>query len=51
VLSDPRLARQMGRRGRAVADRALSLERKRAAYRELYCSVLDNRRPILAAPG
>ena len=51
VLSDPRLARQMGRRGRAVADRALALERKRAAYRELYCSVLDNRRPILAAPG
>ena len=51
VLSDPRLARQMGRRGRAVADRALSLERKRAAYRELYCCVLDNRRPILAAPG
>ena len=51
VLSDPRLAREMGRRGRAVADRALSLERKRAAYRELYCSVLDNRRPILAAPG
>ena len=51
VLSDPRLARQMGRRGHAVADRALSLERKRAAYRELYCSVLDNRRPILAAPG
>ena len=51
VLSDPRLAREMGHRGRAVADRALSLERKRAAYRELYCSVLDNRRPILAAPG
>src|SRR5947209_5482855 len=51
VLSDPRLAREMGRRGRAVADRALSLERKRAAYRELYCCVLDNRRPILAAPG
>jgi len=51
VLSDPRLAREMGHRGRAVADRALSLERKRAAYRELYCSVLDNRRPVLAALG
>jgi len=51
VLSDPRLAREMGHRGRAVADRALSLERKRAAYRELYCSVLDSRRPVLAAPG
>jgi len=49
VLSDPGRAREMGRRGRAAADRELSLERKRERYRELYCSLLDSRRPLVAA--
>jgi glycosyltransferase involved in cell wall biosynthesis len=51
VLSDPGRAREMGRRGRAAADRELSLERKRERYRELYCNLLDNRHPLVAAAG
>ncbi|HYV68331.1 MAG TPA: glycosyltransferase [Myxococcales bacterium] len=41
LLSDAELARKMGRRGRALAERELSLERKRAGYHDLYCRLLD----------
>jgi len=41
VLSDPGRAREMGRRGRAFAERELSLLRKKAAYGELYCRLVD----------
>ena len=51
VLSDPELAREMGRRGRAIAERELSLERKQAAYRDLYCRLLDTRSAAAIAQG
>jgi glycosyltransferase involved in cell wall biosynthesis len=41
LLSDTGRARDMGRRGRAVAERELSLDRKQAAYGDLYCRLLD----------
>lgn len=43
VLSDTQNAREMGRRGREFAERELSLERKKAAYRDLYWRLLDFR--------
>ena len=51
VLSDPELAREMGRRGRAIAERELSLERKQAAYRDLYCRLLDTGSAAAIAHG
>jgi glycosyltransferase involved in cell wall biosynthesis len=51
LLSDPERAREMGRRGRAVAERELLLERKQAAYRDLYCRVLDRRSDAEIVPG
>jgi L-malate glycosyltransferase len=47
LLADAELAREMGRRGRAHAERELSLERKRAGYHDLYCRLLDSRAPLL----
>jgi L-malate glycosyltransferase len=41
LLSDPERAREMGRRGRTFAERELSLDRKKAAYGDLYCRLLD----------
>lgn len=49
LLSDDALARQMGRRGRATAERDLTLDRKQSAVQELYCRLLD--RAPLAAPA
>jgi glycosyltransferase involved in cell wall biosynthesis len=51
LLSDPERARAMGRRGRNVAERELSLERKQAAYRDLYCRLLDTRSLAAIAHG
>ena len=51
LLVDPARAREMGRRGRARAERELSLERKRAAYADLYCRLLDIPAPLAVAPG
>jgi len=49
LLVDPARAREMGRLGRARAERELSLERKRAAYADLYCRLLDSPAPLSAA--
>ena len=49
LLSDTGHARAMGRRGRAAAERELSLDRKQAAYADLYCRVLD--RALAPLPG
>ena len=51
LLVDPARAREMGRGGRAVAERDLSLERKRTAYGDLYCRLLDTPAALPAAPG
>jgi glycosyltransferase involved in cell wall biosynthesis len=51
LLVDPARAREMGRWGRARAERELSLERKRAAYADLYCRLLDIPAPLAVAPG
>jgi L-malate glycosyltransferase len=50
LLSNGRLAREMGRSGRVAAERELSLDAKRSAVRELYCRLLDTSAP-LAAPS
>jgi len=49
LLSDAGRARDMGRRGRACAERELSLDRKQAAYRDLYCRLVDT--PLAPLPG
>jgi len=49
LLSDRGLARGMGHRGRAAAERELSLDRKQAAYGDLYCRLLD--RALAPLPG
>ncbi|MFL5308813.1 MAG: glycosyltransferase, partial [Myxococcales bacterium] len=50
LLSDPPRARAMGRRGRAVAERDLSLDRKRVGYGDLYCRLLDSGAPLPSPP-
>jgi glycosyltransferase involved in cell wall biosynthesis len=49
LLSDAGRARDMGRRGRAAAEGELSLDRKQAAYGDLYCRLLD--RALAPLPG
>jgi L-malate glycosyltransferase len=51
LLSDPERAREMGGRGRAFAERELSLERKQAGYRDLYCRLLDTRNGTAILPS
>ena len=41
LLSEAHRAREMGLRGRAAAECELSLDRKSALYRDLYCRLLD----------
>jgi glycosyltransferase involved in cell wall biosynthesis len=50
LLSDRARARALGECGRAFAERELSLDRKKAAYQDLYWRVLDNR-GAAAAPS
>jgi glycosyltransferase involved in cell wall biosynthesis len=51
LLTDTGRAREMGLRGRAVAEEQLSLERKQAAYRDLYCRLLDTSMLVPSAAG
>ena len=51
LLSDPARGREMGQRGRELAERELSLELKRAAYRDLYCRLLDTSATFAPLPG
>ncbi len=48
VLADPARAREMGSRARSFAERELSLARKKAGYRDLYCRLLDVPEPFPA---